>query len=109
MAAEKEEQRMKHQEEAKPAAYIGAATKTNPDHVTLNVPYCTHCHKNYHTATDCWALHPELKKQSNNKKRRQNGGNNQPKRQKPADNNEDEYHFGGASIHMMAPPAHTDL
>lgn len=27
MAAEKEEQRMKHQEEAKPAAYIGAATR----------------------------------------------------------------------------------
>ena len=35
--------------------------------------------------------------------------NNQPKRQKPADNNEDEYHFGRASIHMMAPPAHTGL
>ncbi len=61
MAAEKEEQRMKHQEEPK-SAYIGTGAKANPDQVTLNVPYCTHCHKYYHTATDCWALHPELKK-----------------------------------------------
>ena len=43
MAAEKEEQRMKHQEEPK-SAYIGTGTKTNPDQVTLNVAYCTHCH-----------------------------------------------------------------
>ncbi len=108
MAAEKEEQRMKHQEEPE-SAYIGIGTKTNPDQVTLNVPYCTHCHKNYHTATDCWALHPDLKKQSNNKKRRFNKGNNQPKRQKPADDNKDQYNFRGASVHMMASPAHTDL
>ena len=99
---------MKHQEEPK-SAYIGTGTKTNPDQVTLNIPYCTHCHKNYHTATDCWALHPDLKKQSNNKERRFNGGNNQPKRQKPADDNEDQYNFGGASVHMMASLAHTDL
>ena len=108
MAAEKEEQRMKHQEEPK-SAYIGTGTKANPDQVTLNVPYCTHCHKNYHTATDCWALHPELKKQSNNKKRRFNGGNNQSKRSKPTDDNEDQYNFGGASVHLMASSGQTDL
>lgn len=110
MAAEKEEQRMKHQEEPK-SAYIGTRTKTNSDQVTLNVPYCTHCHKNYHMATDCWALHLDLKKQSNNKKRRFNGGDYQPKRQEPADDNEDQYNFGRASVQMMASvsPAHTDL
>ena len=108
MAAEKEEQQMKHQEKPK-SAYIGIGTKTNPDQVTLNVLYYTHCLKNYHTANDCWALHPDLKKQSNNKKRRFNGGNNQPKRPKLADNNKDQYNFGGASVYMMASPAHIDL
>ena len=52
MAAEKEEQQMKHQEEPK-SAYIGTGTKTNQDQVTFNVPYCTHYHKNYHMANDC--------------------------------------------------------
>lgn len=99
---------MKHQEEPK-SAYIGIGTKTNSDQVTFNVPYCTHCHKNYHTSTDCWVLHSDLKKQSNNKKRRFNESNNQPKWQKPADNNEDQYNVGGASVNMMASPTHTDL
>ena len=108
MAAEKEKQRMKHQEEPK-SAYIGTGTKTNPDQVTLNVPYCIHCHKNYHTANDYWDFHLDLKKQSNKKMRCFNGGNNQPKRPKSADNNEDQYNFGGASMHMMASTAHTDF
>lgn len=90
MAAEKEEQRMK-QAEAPKTAYIGAkvGTKTNPDQVTLNVPYCTHCRKNYHTAADCWELHSELKKQPGDKKRRLNGGNNKPKRPKHTNDNDD--------------------
>ena len=79
MATEKKEQRIKHQEETK-SAYIGTGTKTNPDQVTLNVLYCTHCHKNYYMANNCWALHPDLKKQSNKKKRCFNGDNKQPKR-----------------------------
>lgn len=87
MAAKKEKQRMKYQEKPK-SAYIRTGTKTNPDQVTFNVPYFTHCHKNYYTANNCWALHPDLKKQSNNKKCCFNGVNNQPKQLKLVDNNE---------------------
>lgn len=74
MAAEKEEQRMKHLEEPR-SAYIETGNAANPNQTTLNVPYCIHCHKNYHTAADCWVLHLEIKKQSSNKKRRTHGKN----------------------------------
>lgn len=79
IAAEKEEQRMKHPEEPR-SAYVGTASATNSNQTTLNVPYCTHCHKKYHTAADCWALQPKLKRQSNNKKRRTHGKSPQNRR-----------------------------
>ena len=107
MEAEKEEQQMKHLEEPK-AAYIGTGAKENPDQTILKVPHCTHCRKNYHTATECWDFHPELKKQAAEKKRRLNGNNNRSKRQKPATDEQDEFNFGGASVHMMA-STFTDL
>lgn len=75
----------------------------------LNVPYCNHCHKNYYMANDCWALYPNLKKQSNNKKHPFNGDNNQPKQPKPANDNKDQYNFREASMHMLALPAYTDI
>ena len=67
----------------------------------FNVPYYTHCHKNYHTANVYWVLRPDLKKQSNNKKRCINEGNNQPLQLKPADDNKDQYNFRGALVYYQ--------
>lgn len=43
------------------------------ERIMAKVPYCTYCRKNYHEASGCWDLHPELRRQAI-KKRKNSGG-----------------------------------
>lgn len=104
MAAEKEEQRLKQQEpEAAKSVLISSSHPPAGNQITITVPYCTHCKKNYHSVDDCWVLHPDLKK-ANDKKRRgtQSNGKGKRPRLSPSDAEDDTYNFGGISVHLMA-------
>jgi len=47
---------------------ILVATRINGNKATIQVDYCRHCNKYYHTEEKCFVLHPELKKKKRDKK-----------------------------------------
>lgn len=107
MAAKKMAQRMKHLKDSK-VTYIGTGANENLNQTTLKISHCTYCRKNYHTATECWNLHSELKKKAGIKKCQFNRNTNGSKWQKPATNEQNEFNFGGASVYLMTSSS-TDL
>jgi hypothetical protein len=56
IAAEKEEQRQRFEEQSKEGAALVAQQRQQL--------HCTHCGRNNHTRNTCWELHPELKMQA---------------------------------------------
>ena len=44
------------------------ATRISGNKATIQVDYCRHCNKYYHTEEKCFVLHPELKKKKRDKK-----------------------------------------
>jgi len=52
------------------ASTAGTALAATGDTRSIEVPYCTHCHKSYHTKEKCWTLHPHLKQQAKTRKER---------------------------------------
>ena len=63
----------------------------------VELDYYTHCDKHYHTAENCFKLHPELKKKKGK------GGSPQ-KRRKNSDNDIVEYSGNGAPTYMALAP-----
>lgn len=63
----------------------------------IEVPWCTHCSKSYHTKDQCWILHPHLKRRSKAGKGRHGPPN---KRRRRGDDDDDDgpisliAHFG---------------
>ena len=45
-------------------ATTGTALVATGNTRNIEVPYCTHCHKSYHTKEKCWTLYPHLKQQA---------------------------------------------
>jgi hypothetical protein len=45
-------------------ATTSIALTATGDTRNIEVPYCTHCHKSYHTKEKCWTLYPHLKQQA---------------------------------------------
>ena len=39
----------------------GTALMATGNTRNIEVPYCMHCHKSYHTKEKCWTLYPHLK------------------------------------------------
>lgn len=52
------------------ASTTNTALMATGDVRNVEIPYCTHCHKSYHTKEKCWALHPHLKQQVKARKER---------------------------------------
>jgi hypothetical protein len=64
----------------------------------IEVPYCTHCHKSYHTKENCWTLHPHLKQQAKAGKGRRGPSSKKRKTREDDDESDDPIgliaHFG---------------
>ena len=68
------------------------------DTKNIEVPYCTHCHKSYHTKEKCWTLHPHLKQQAKARKERRGPSSKKRKTHEDDDESDDPVgliaHFG---------------
>lgn len=57
MTAEKEKQQLKQQDiEATKPILISSSHLLTGNQITITVPYCTHCKKNYYSIDHCWVL-----------------------------------------------------
>lgn len=88
LVAEKEEQRIKHQEEPKTALLSSKSNHSVENQAIVTVPYCMHCHKNYHIMADCWDLHPEKRKAAD--KKRHANHDRKPAKKQRKNNSEDD-------------------
>lgn len=103
MAADKEEKRMTTVEDqsSKMVAFVSNLARSTDNKVTVTVPYCTHCKKNYHTVNARWDLHPELRCAADKKRKNGKRHSQKPKQSKPT-KEDDEPAFEEPSVHFMA-------
>lgn len=79
-------------------ATTGIALAATGDTRNIEVPYCTHCHKSYHTKEKCWTLYPHLKQQAKAGKGRRGPSTKRRKTREDDDESDDPVgliaHFG---------------
>ncbi|KAF1982083.1 hypothetical protein K402DRAFT_424923 [Aulographum hederae CBS 113979] len=61
-------------------SFLATNNKADDETTIIKVPYCTHCKRNYHTATQCHKKHPDLKRLHEAKRGRHDGSNTKRKR-----------------------------
>jgi hypothetical protein len=80
------------------ASTAGTALAATGDTRNVEVPYCNHCHKSYHTREKCWILYPHLKQQAKTGKGRRGPFDKKRKTYKDDDESDDPVgliaHFG---------------
>jgi len=80
------------------ASTTGTALAATGDTRNVEFPYCTHCHKSYHTKEKCWMLYPHLKQQAKAGKGRRGPSDKKRKTHKDDDESDDPVgliaHFG---------------
>lgn len=71
------------------ASTTNTALMATSDVKNVEIPYCTHYHKTYHTKEKCWTLHPHLKQQAKAKKERREQLSKKRKIHEEADDSDD--------------------
>lgn len=105
------------QEESVAALVVSMASTTSTalaatgDTRNIEVPYCTHCHKSYHTKEKCWTLYPHLKQQAKAEKGRRRPSSKKRKTREDDDESDDPVgliaHFGMTSNNDAGNLLHT--
>ena len=62
-------------ESAASTSMLAKLSRPTGDSRMIEVKYCTHCHRDRHTKSDCHELHPELKAKWQKEMEKRNGGN----------------------------------
>jgi hypothetical protein len=83
---------------SKTVTTTGIALAATGDTRNIEVPYCTQCHKSYHTKEKCWTLYPHLKQQAKAGKGRRGPSGKKRKTREDDDESDDPVsliaHFG---------------